>query len=364
MLNQETISRLLEGADPAISIYLSLQPEQRDLRAPEARLRELIGQADAMMQRDGLDLRRREQLLAPVRDVAGGTDFAAHRDPAFVVFSSDTFTIVETLPKAVAESVTVAADFHVKPLLPFLAQDRHFFILALSKTKVRLLAATPFSMQEVPLEHLPADAQAELDSQAESGAPMEKSALEEERRALLTESPKRIAAAVKAALGTDVAPVVVVADPQVGGHFLKETELPQVLEDIVAFNPFSVPDSELLAKALAVMQPILSEELATVLDQLNARLGTAEPSVAIRLEEILMGAQEGRVDALVVAEDETIWGRFSPGTTLTAHGTRAPHDEDLLNQAVVAAMRTGARAFAMPRERLPRQVPAAALLRY
>src|SRR5690242_3524412 len=92
---------------------------------------------------------------------------------------------------------------------------------ALRKTQVRLLIATPFSMQEVPLEHLPADAQAERDSQAESGASMDKSALEEERRALLTESPKRIAAAVKAALGTDVAPVVVVADPQVGGHFLK-----------------------------------------------------------------------------------------------------------------------------------------------
>jgi hypothetical protein len=66
----------------------------------------------------------------------------------------------------------------------------------------------------------------------------------------------------------------------------------------------------------------------------------------------------------VVAEDETIWGHFSPDNTLTGHGSRGPHDEDLLNQAVVLAMRNGARAFAVPRERLPRQVPAAALLRY
>jgi len=364
MLNQETITRLLDGADPAVSIYMPLDPEQRDQRAPEVRLREAISQADAMMQRDGLDLRRREQLLAPLRDIAEKTEFARHRDPTLVIFSSDRFTMVETLPEAVMESVTVAADFHLKPLLPFLARNRHFFILALSKTKVRLLAATPFSMQEVPLTYLPADAQAELDSQAESGASTEESVVEEERRALLVESPKRIAAAVKVALGDDVAPVVVVADPHVGGHFLKETELPQILDDIVAFNPFAVSDDELLAKALEVMQPILSEELATVLDQINARLGTAEPNVAIKLEEILMGSQEGRVDALVVAEDETLWGRFSPDTTLTAHGTRAPHDEDLLNQAVVSAMRNGARAFAVPRERLPRQVPAAALLRY
>jgi hypothetical protein len=364
MLNEETIRRLLDGADPAISIYVPLQPEQRDLRAPDTRLRELTGQADAMMERDGLHLRRREQLLAPVRDIVSGMDLAVHRDPTLAIFTSNTFTIVETLPTEVAEWVSVAADFHIKPLLPFLAENRHFFILALSRENVRLLAATPFSTQEVSLEYLPADAQAVLDSEAESGVPADESVLEEERRALLTESPKRIAAAVKAALGDDVAPVVVVADPQVAGHFLKESKLPQILEDFVAFNPFSIPDSELLAKALEVMQPILSEELATVLDKLNARLGAAEPTVAIRLEEILMSAQEGRIDVLVVAEDETIWGHFSPDNTLTGHGSRGPHDEDLLNQAVVLAMRNGARAFAVPRERLPRQVPAAALLRY
>jgi hypothetical protein len=364
MLDEETSRRLLKGADPAISIYMPLQPGQRDLRAPDARLRELIGRVDAMMERDCLDLRRREQLLAPVRDIAVRTDFAAHRDPALVIFSSDQFTLVETLPKTVAESVVVSADFHIKPLLPLLAENRRFFILALSKTKVRLLAATPFSTQEVPLEHLPADAQAELDSQAEASAPTDKAVMEEARRALLVESPKRIAASVKAALGDDAAPVVVIADPQVAGHFLKETELPRILQDFVAFNPFSIPDAELLAKALAVMQPILANEIETILQQINARLGTSEPTVAIKLEEILMGAATARVDVLVVAEDETIWGRFSPNSTLTAHGTRAPHDEDLLNQAVVLAMRNGARAFAVPRERLPRQVPAAALLRF
>src|SRR5690349_12176472 len=106
MLNEATIRRLLDGADPAISIYAPLQPEQRDLRAPDVRLRELIGQADAMMERDGLALRRREQLLAPVRDILDGTDLAAHRDPTMVIFSSDGFTIVETLPTEVAQWVS------------------------------------------------------------------------------------------------------------------------------------------------------------------------------------------------------------------------------------------------------------------
>ncbi|PPQ36673.1 baeRF3 domain-containing protein [Rhodopila globiformis] len=362
MLNDETIRRLLDGGDPAISIYMPLDPDQRDLRAVDARLRELIGQADAMMQRDGLDPRRRDQLLAPVQAAVGGMDFTAHRDPTLALFTSDKVTIAETLPTDVAESVSVAADFHLKPLLPFLAGNRRFFILALSKEKIRLIAATPFSLQDVPLDDLPADAQALLDSEAERGAPA--AAVEQQRRALLAESAIRIAGAVKAALGNDPAPVVVVADPHVAGHFLRAANLPQLLPDFVACNPFSLPDQDLLARALTVMRPILSAELATILDRLNARLGTAEPTVAIRLEEILVAAQDGRVDVLVVAEDETIWGRFSPGATLAGHGSRGPLDEDLLNQATVLAMRNGARVFAVPRARLPRQVPAAALLRY
>jgi len=139
--------------------------------------------------------------------------------------------------------------------------------------------------------------------------------------------------------------------------------LPQVLEPIT-FNPFSVPDSELVEKALERVRPLLNAEIDTVLEQINARLGTAEPTVAIRLEEILQAGPEGRVDTVVVAEDQTLWGQFAPDAIPTAHGHRAPHDEDLLNQAVVMAMRNGARAFAVPHERLPRQVLAAALLRY
>jgi len=111
------------------------------------------------------------------------------------------------------------------------------------------------------------------------------------------------------------------------------------------------------------MRPELEDELATVLNQVNARLGTADKTVAIRLEEILQAGPEGRVDAIVVATDETLWGRFGDGA-LTAHGSPGPEDEDLVNLAAVQALRTGARAFAVPRERLPRQVPAAATLRF
>jgi hypothetical protein len=62
-----------------------------------------------------------------------------------------------------------------------------------------------------------------------------------------------------------------------------------------------------------LIRPMLDADLNAVLDQVNARLGTAEPIVAIRLEEILTAGREGGIDSVVVARDEPLWGRLTAG---------------------------------------------------
>ena len=370
MIDTDAIGTLLAPADCTVSIYLATEPAEHDRRAPDARLRILIEQADERLERRGLALRTRGAILQPLRQLAAEADFARHRDPCLALFvrwapapdaeAPEAALTTIPLPWLRPDAVVVGPDFHIKPLLPLLAVNRRFNILALSKQDVRLLSATPFDWTDVPLEVLPLEAQAELDSRPAADADTE----DEARKALMVADPRRIATAVKAALGDDPAPVVLVADPHVAGHFAKHAQLRTLHPAVLHLNPFSIAAGELHAKVIELMRPELAAELDGVLDQVNARLGTAEPTVAIRLEEILGAASEGRVDAVVVAEDETLWGRFEPGQALAAHGTPGPDDEDLLNQAALLALRNGGRAFAVPRERLPRQVPAAATLRF
>jgi hypothetical protein len=359
--------RLLESGECRISIYLPIDPEQRDLRALDARLGGLIDTAEARLERGGMDLRARDALLQGLRAFTSGTDFAHYRDPGIALFTpvsgNSNDLAVLALPQVPREIVVVGGEFHIKPLLPLLAINRRFNILALSKSQVRLIRATPFAWEEVALDHLPIEAQAELDSRLESGRAISAEATQELRVSLLVAEPRRIAAAVKAALAEDPAPLVLVADPNVAGNFLHHVQLRQLHPVQLHLNPFTISDAELHAKVLELVQPELTNEIDTVLEQVNARLGTAEPNVAVRLEEILQAAQEGRVDAVVIAEEEILWGRFGEGT-LVAHGTPAPQDEDLLNQAAVLTIRNGGRAFAVPGDRLPRQVPAVATLRF
>jgi hypothetical protein len=60
------------------------------------------------------------------------------------------------LPLAFAELVTVSERFHVKPLLPYFGADGHFFVMALSQNRIRLLEGSAHSIDEVELSEVPA----------------------------------------------------------------------------------------------------------------------------------------------------------------------------------------------------------------
>ena len=103
-----------------------------------------------------------------MRSAVDGVDFARHRDPGLAIFAAhqadgNSLLEVVSLPQSPTELVTAGTDCHIKPLLPLVAANQRFDILALSKANVRLLTATPFTWTELPLEALPIEAQAELD---------------------------------------------------------------------------------------------------------------------------------------------------------------------------------------------------------
>ena len=359
MIDASRITAILEPAELILTAYVGFETSTRDVRPHAAELRRLIADAEAQLARHDLTDAQRAELLEPLRALET-TDVATHRDPAIAIFARAGHAEIIPLPVTVPEMVIVGRNPHLKPLLSLLAHNRSFHILALNSSRVRLITATPYDWKERPLEAVPPSVQAELDSLVAA----DPAAQAAERTRLIAEDPNRTVFAVRAALGPNPGPIILVAEPQSAGHFLKGAHLPELLPDVISVNPFALSDAELHSRALAAIGPALEVEANDVLEQVQARLGTAEPDVAIRLEEILAAGTEGRVDAVIVASDETLWGRFTPGKIVAADGRRAPGDEDLINLAAVEAMRTGARAFARPKADLPRQVPAVATLRF
>ena len=366
MLDPTLLTNLVDRHDLAVSIYVPLTPEVRDIRMQSAVVREAAGEVERKLEQRGLDSRQRDEFLAPLREHLAGLDIATHRDPSLAVFMAEGAPRIVPLPEDVGTSVTIGRHFHVKPLLPMVVRNRRFWLLALSGAKIKLYTVTPFGAEEVPLDLDGPDASppegyehGSDDRDMGVGNP----ALGDATSSIMDDQP-RLVRALQGAIHGDGAPVVLAADAKLMGQVRKMDALPGLQEVGLTMNPFAFPPSELHRRALELMQPVFEREVDTVIGQINARLGDAASNVAIRLEEILAAAEEGRVDSIVVAADEELWGGFDPATGIVAHGRPSGQDEDLLNQAAAVTLRHGGYAYAVPRSRIPRAVPAAATLRY
>jgi len=353
---------LLQTRDAAISIYLSLDPVDRDQRQPDARLRNLFDDAVERLNTSDLSEDARAAIIDPASRFIAGLDFKWRRPGSLaLLFATDMIRALE-LPGPGEPQVVAGRHFHIKPLLSLAEHNRRFYLLALTRGKVALWSATPFHSEPMALD-LPNEAlRAELDSRlAADLAPADS---EEVRQSLLLEDPQRVAAAVRHVIGGDQAPILLAGDPRVTGHFIKVAHNDQILPDTLSLNPFGLGEDALHRRALELIAPSLDSERDAFLDLARSRLGTADTTVAIRLDEILLAAHEGRVDSVAVADDQAIWGHFRPGETTDAHGTPHGLEDDLLNLAAVLTLRAGGRAFSLPTEQIPRRSPAIATLRF
>jgi hypothetical protein len=76
-------------------------------------------------------------------------------------------------------------------------------------------------------------------------------------------------------------------------------------------------------------------------------------------------ARFARVDKLLIAEGEHVWGRFdADADKVQAHGSPGPDDVDLLDEAAGFARQQGGEVYIVPKDELPLGALAGAVLRY
>jgi hypothetical protein len=368
---------------PILTICLPMDTAERDLRQPLERIKDLLREADRQMEGRGIAKRDRASVLDAAQGALQSLDLRTHRDPGLILVAAHGFARLLPLPRPVPESVTVGRQVYFKPLLPLLS-DRPFHLLAVSAERVRLFECHEFTFRDVtpPELHISektiAD-QTEYEPSVQT-SPIARPAADrskgiiksqtyeapdEVQKAELIEYLRRVAATADTVLAAQSLPVVLAAEPEIAGHLRKLLYLRRRFDQTLVVDPFGIAEHELVARARVLVHSPEQQALNDALDRINARLNTADPKVAVRVEEIVAAAHEGRVDTVVVADGETVWGRFDAQTwAVTAHGAPVEGDEELLNDAVLATLEKGGRALCAARRALPRQALAAALFRY
>lgn len=342
------------------------------------RLRNLVREARERAQARGLDAEAVGRVLAPVDALIDDDEFWQHQADGLALFANDEGVHIEQVAVPLPELVVLSDRFDVRGLLLAVSEGHVFHILALSRQRVRLLAASRMAAREVDLAGDAPTSVAESHGrdrrlgglQFHTSTPRSSGG---QRAAIFhghgggkdddAELPrflKMVDAGVLAALGDlRQAPLVLAGTEEIVSAYGKLSDHPNLVDATLQGNFDHADDETLHAGALPLVDAALetrrSAWLQRVLDAAHTSL------VECDLARLLDAARQGRVDVLLVDPSRAVWGARE--AVDEGHDERRVGDDDLLGLAVSSACRTGAKVYPASASELPTESPVAALLR-
>lgn len=389
VLDLSDVKQLLEVRPSLhVSFYLPTHRMGQEIQQDPLVLRHLVDEAMAQLTAIGLRRPDAEALLAPARTLVEAPQdrFWQHQGEGLALFLAEGTFLSYRTPAAFRPLVYVGRRFAVRPLLPALASDAPFYILALSQHQVRLLAATRFTVSEVALPDAPQsledalryyefERQVRVRSAGSPGAPGGSRASayhghgsasdEASLKRHLVEYVHAVENGVDTALAEQTAPLVLAGVAEMQGLYRAQNRYRRLLAEGIDGNPDPLDAEELQRQAWELVAPSLKGKEVQSLALFHQFVGTGDVRAAYSLEEVLPAALYRRVDTLFVPAAGTCWGTFDEELNrLELHSEPQPGDEDLLDYAVYHAMRHAGTIFLLPPEQMPLEAPIAAIFRY
>jgi hypothetical protein len=140
---------------PCVSVFLPTHRAGREVEQAPIRLKNLLRQATDVLKSHGVRAPEIDRLLAPLRGLLDDRLFWQYQSDGLAPFSRPGWWRSFRVPLNLPELAVVDDYFHVTPLVPLLAGDGHFFVLALSQNQIRLLEGTRDRVEEVDLPGVP-----------------------------------------------------------------------------------------------------------------------------------------------------------------------------------------------------------------
>ncbi|TDB38115.1 MAG: hypothetical protein D9V44_08735 [Actinobacteria bacterium] len=364
---------------PLVSIYMQTQPFGPDSQLENVgRLKNLLKSASAQLAEMGLRPAEVEAVLDPVRRLSDDRPFWLRAEAGLAIFA-DGGVRVFRLPEAPPETVVVGSRYHLRPLLALLGSDRHFYLLALSQKRARLLRGSVTGLTEIDLGDAPSSLAEALrwdDFEKRSlqyhsatngtsggrrspvfhgsGEPDPK----DEIMRYFREIDRALVEQVK-----DGAPLILAGVDYVLPLYREVNSYPALYTQAIVGSPDSLGDEALHEQSAAIAAEAFSAEQRQAAERIDALWAT--PRATSDPETFVLAAIHGRVEALFISNEATLWGTVDEAAdSVELHTLQQPTDEDLLDLAALRTILAGGSVFPLPAAHMPRDAAAVALLRY
>jgi hypothetical protein len=312
--------------------------------------------------------------------------FWQHQSEGLAIFRSRDRFGYYCLPLALAEGVFMGDRFHLTPVLPLFNQDGRFYILALSQQQIRLLQGSNDSVDEIDLTGIiPSMTEAlrfeALERQISShmGTPGAVSsrrgssggatvfhghgAGDEDEKEKLRQYFHRVDKELQILLRKDYAPLVLAGVEYLLPIYRAANTYPYLMETGILGNPESLSVEALRNQAWTIVEPYFLQAQADVIAHYTQLAGT--PKTSSDIYEILPAADQGRIDSLLVAINQQLWGTYDPDTqTVNVYARAELNTQELLDLAVIQTLLHEGKVYAVNPQKMPNQAPVAAIFRY
>lgn len=366
---------------PAISIYMPTHRTGAEVEAQPLRFRAAVGEAERLLGTDGVakDVR---VVLDELEEMARDREFWRHQADGLAVFACAEMRRVYRLAAALPRLVVVGPTFHTRPLLELLQAPDRFWVLSLSRKRVRLWGGDSARLAPVRLE--PGSVPTSLEDAL--GEPASRPSLgfrsprghgsvkphhghgagKDDSRSELERYFRLVDAGVRELLSDEIGPVVLAAVDYYHPMYRSVSRIENLAPEGIHGNVDAWGAERLHAAAWPVARASVEAKLGQALELWESSFGRGKGEVEIATVGRLAAA--GRVRLLLTERGRRIWGALDPGTgairVVREDGPDPGLDTvELLDELAEMTLRHGGRALVLPSDRMPTTTGLAAVLR-
>ncbi len=400
LLKREELETLISDQNGLrVSIFMPTHPTGREIQQDPIRLKNALDEAEQHLLDAGLREPETQALLETGRQLVKNDFFWQHQRDGLALFLARDITLSYRLPLDIEKLVVVANRFHIKPLIPLLSHDGQFYLLALNQDDAQLFLGSQYKIREIEEEEIPEDLANILHSEdferhlqfhsstQVPGVPQERPAhpAHPSQAAVAVERPgtfhghgggemdfkaellrdfHHLDDALSEFLAGEERPLVLAGVDYLLPLYEEANSYPHLIEESIEKDPQAFSLETLHQAAWDILVPRFEKDLEEALN-IYKHLAAEDGSTSVKIEEIVPGAYDSRVDTLFVALDVQQWGKFNPeARTIEVHDVMQPKDEDLLDFAAAYTLLNGGKVYAVSPEDMPAQAPMAAVFRF
>ena len=345
-----------------ISIYMPAIRKGAEIQQNQIRYKNLLRDAEDRLLSSELRPSEIKDILAPAQEMSGNIPFWQNQSDGLAVFlSPDSFRYYR-LPQSFKELVVITDRFHIKPLIPALASDTEFYILAISQKNVRLLRCSLQHVEETDLKGIPENLDDALNLD-DFEKRLQRHTGSEDMKANLLQYFQHVDKGLRELLRDKKVPLIFAGVDYLLPIYREANTYPHLTDRGISGNPEGLSADKLRDMARPIVESFLETKRADALSQYRQNAGTGLTSSDVR--EIVQAAYHGRVGILFVSVGVQQWGTFDSTTSEVKLDKNAgTGNEDLLDLAAIQTILNGGTVYAMDRDKIPIDSALAAIFRY